>query len=263
LIDDPTTGAGDGYAIDFVKLLINPGVLSQVATLSGRVSDQQNGLPLPGATVALAGGAGMQTDASGAFTLTNVPAGLSSVLVSRVGYQGLTQIVETIGGQTATVNFPLRAVSPSLLGFKTGQSNAVFGVRLTGLSGLTPTLLYVSTNLVNWEPVFKVPYVAGTYDFLDADAKLYPRRYYRAGVVGNSTVPAPRIDPGRVTNSLNGSFTLGFDGLPNATYRIWASTNLLLWAPLGSPSQAVPGMFTYTDTSVTNWSRRFYRISSP
>ena len=263
LMDDPTTGAGDGYAIDFVKLLINPGLLSDTATLSGLVSDQQSGLPLPGATVSLAGGAGVLTDAAGTYSLANIPAGLSSVVVSRMGYQSQTQIVETIGGQTVTTNFGLRVMAPALAGFKYAASNAVFGVHLTELSGLTPTVLYASTNLVNWEPVFNVPFVAGTYDFLDTDAKHFPRRYYRAGVMINAKVPAPRIDLGRVTHGINGSFTLGFDGLPNATYRVWGSTNLLLWVPLGSASQAVPGMFSYTDTSVTNWSRRFYRISSP
>ena len=263
LIDDPTTGAGDGYAIDFFKLLINPGLLSDTATLSGLISDQQSGLPLPGATVSLAGGAGVLTDAAGTYNLANVPAGLSSVVVSRIGYQGRTQIVETIGGQTVATNFGLRVMAPALAGFKSGPSNTVFGVRLTGLSGLTPTVLYASTNLVNWQAIFTVPFVSGTYDFLDADAERYPRRFYRAGIVVSPTVPAPIIDLRRVTNSLTGSFTFGFDGLPNATYRVWASTNLLLWDPLGSASQAVPGMFTYTDTSVTNRSRRFYRISSP
>jgi hypothetical protein len=34
-IDDPTTGAGDGFAIDFVRLLINPRLATHVGTISG------------------------------------------------------------------------------------------------------------------------------------------------------------------------------------------------------------------------------------
>lgn len=55
-------------------------------TVSGTVTDS-DGSPIPGATIAIHGAdASATTDADGRYTLSNVPAGPSSVVVSREGY---------------------------------------------------------------------------------------------------------------------------------------------------------------------------------
>ena len=43
-IDDPTTGAGDGFAVDFVRLLINPKTMTNTGTVSGTVTDEETGV---------------------------------------------------------------------------------------------------------------------------------------------------------------------------------------------------------------------------
>jgi hypothetical protein len=61
----------------------------------------------------------------------------------------------------------------------------------------------------------------------------------------------------------NASFTLNFSGPSNATYSVWAATNLFDWVNIGTATEAPPGEYEYTDVSVTNWPQRFYRLAAP
>jgi hypothetical protein len=56
-----------------------------------------------------------------------------------------------------------------------------FGFRLNGLPSGTPIVIYASTNLVDWLPVFTNPPSAGSMDFVDPGALADPHRFYRAG----------------------------------------------------------------------------------
>lgn len=56
---------------------------------------------------------------------------------------------------------------------------------------------------------------------------------------------------------------IAFGGQPGFDYRVWASTNLVQWTALGVPNKSGPTMFQFTDRATTNWSRRFYRVSTP
>lgn len=60
-----------------------------------------------------------------------------------------------------------------------------------------------------------------------------------------------------------GSFNLNFSGASNATYSVWAATNLVNWSNLGPATEAPPGQYQFMDMTVTNWSQRFYRLSAP
>ena len=64
-------------------------------------------------------------------------------------------------------------------------------------------------------------------------------------------------------NSGTGSFDLNFSGSTNATYSVWATTNLLNWVSLGTVTDSPPGQFQFIDLTVTNWPQRFYRLSAP
>jgi iron complex outermembrane recepter protein len=66
-------------------------------TLSGQVADSEDGTPLPGASIRAGAYQGTTTNASGRFTLTNVPASVGNLEISFVGY-------ETV--RIATQNFP-------------------------------------------------------------------------------------------------------------------------------------------------------------
>ncbi|MBI5206186.1 MAG: carboxypeptidase regulatory-like domain-containing protein [Candidatus Firestonebacteria bacterium] len=106
-IDDTTTGAGDGFAIDFVKLLINPKTYTQTGTITGVVTDINNQSPIEGALVSISGAGDTYTDAAGTYTLTGVPAGQVVITVSKEGYEEATSVIDLIEGQTETANFEL------------------------------------------------------------------------------------------------------------------------------------------------------------
>jgi hypothetical protein len=110
-LDDLTTGAGDGYAVDFVKLLINPHSVSQTGQVVGQVTDAASGDPIEGATVTAGGSAVGQTDAGGEYELADVPAGLAILEVTREGYEPLTQSVTLIENEVAELDFEL-AITP-------------------------------------------------------------------------------------------------------------------------------------------------------
>jgi hypothetical protein len=64
-------------------------------------------------------------------------------------------------------------------------------------------------------------------------------------------------------NSGGGSFDLNFSGSSNATYSVWASTNLMDWTWIGTASEGNPGQYLFMDTSGNNLPQRFYRIAAP
>jgi len=108
-IDDPTTGAGDGYAVDFVRLLINPHITT-VGNVSGRVTDATTGLALQGATVSASGTVTTVTGSDGAYILRGVPAGLVVVNASKNGYVSRTISNDLVAGSDITMDFTLNPV---------------------------------------------------------------------------------------------------------------------------------------------------------
>lgn len=102
-IDDTTTGAGDGYAIDFVKLLINPVQYAYTGTVSGVVFDSQNH-PVRRAVVVASNGARGLTDDTSAYTLTSVPAGTMLLRAVKPGYGSLPVLTNLLDGSNLVVN---------------------------------------------------------------------------------------------------------------------------------------------------------------
>ena len=60
----------------------------------------------------------------------------------------------------------------------------------------------------------------------------------------------------------NGAFQFKFTGSSNATYDVWASSNLLNWQWLGAATEINPGQYGFTD-SVVILPHRFYRVDVP
>lgn len=106
LIDDPTTHMLDGYAIDFVRILVNPGPFQYVVTIHCTVTDADTKKPIAGASLAAA-----QVNASagsdGTATLREVPAGLVSINAAAVGYDSAVQLVDLKAGSVGTAMFEL------------------------------------------------------------------------------------------------------------------------------------------------------------
>ncbi|MFO0595526.1 MAG: OmpA family protein [Myxococcaceae bacterium] len=85
---DEALGVPDGFAIDFVRLLVNRKRENTCkGTLHGRVVEKDSETPLPGARVTLADKTTVVVDAEGTFTLANVPTGFEVVTGSLAGYE--------------------------------------------------------------------------------------------------------------------------------------------------------------------------------
>jgi hypothetical protein len=101
-----------------------------------------------------------------------------------------------------------------------------------------------------------------TFNFTTAD------QYYQSGTAQatiNITLPAtPQFaNPSWAYGGTGTSFTLNFSGSSNATYTVWSSTNLINWTDIGTAIEAQPGLYQFIDTTATNSSAQFYRISAP
>jgi OOP family OmpA-OmpF porin len=75
-VDDPTTGAADGFAFDFARLLINPKGFTYSGAIRGIVLDKDTEQPIDGALVSAANVQKATTGKDGKFELKEVPAGL-------------------------------------------------------------------------------------------------------------------------------------------------------------------------------------------
>ena len=60
------------------------------------------------------------------------------------------------------------------------QTKSGFQFSLSGGDGSSPLVIYASTNLFDWKPIFTNPPFLGTTQYLDPAAILYPSRFYRA-----------------------------------------------------------------------------------
>jgi OmpA-OmpF porin, OOP family len=106
LIDDPVTHAPDGYAIDFVRVLINPQPSKNVVEVRGTVRDADTSKPIAGATVTSAL-ASAQTGLKGNYSLAGVPAGLVVATASHEGYTDATQGADVESGKVGQIDLLL------------------------------------------------------------------------------------------------------------------------------------------------------------
>lgn len=106
LIDDTTTHVPDGYAIDFVRILVNPHSSKYQVTVLGSVIDAEKHSPITGATVSAALESAT-TDRSGHCELRGLPAGLVVASANAPGYDEDSVSVDLVAGQTGKAEFKL------------------------------------------------------------------------------------------------------------------------------------------------------------
>jgi OmpA-OmpF porin, OOP family len=104
---DAPTAVGDGFAIDFAELLINPRQLHHVGTVHGTVTDKVTRKPLAGAVVSAGGAASVITDKSGRYSMSNVAAGLVVASGSMSGYQPGTGSTDLVSAGQAVLDIKL------------------------------------------------------------------------------------------------------------------------------------------------------------
>ena len=84
---DESTGAADGFAIDFIRLLVNRNRDNTCkGDVTGRVVEKETETPLPNAKVWLADNTGTTADENGIFTLKGIPTGYELISASSAGY---------------------------------------------------------------------------------------------------------------------------------------------------------------------------------
>lgn len=106
LIDDPTTHVPDGYAIDFVRILVNPHKFKYQVSLTATVTDADSHKPVIGATVNAALVSGV-TDSQGKCELKELPAGLVVATASASGYDESSMPVDLPAGQNGSTEIQL------------------------------------------------------------------------------------------------------------------------------------------------------------
>lgn len=107
-IDDPISGAGDGFAIDFIQLLINPkGEYTCIGNISGVVKDEA-GNNLPGVLVSANGLVESLSDREGRFTLRGVPSGLITLSGDKDMYIADHKNFELLRDENKTANLTLK-----------------------------------------------------------------------------------------------------------------------------------------------------------
>lgn len=96
-IDDPVSKQGDGYAIDFVKLLINPKYIYR-GKVQGKIIDAVTRQPIPGAVASVGEYGSAVADDEGNFMIDDIPAGLNIVKGSATGYSSDEKQTDVIEG---------------------------------------------------------------------------------------------------------------------------------------------------------------------
>lgn len=107
LIDDPITKPGDGFAIDFVKVLINPKGIQRAGLAKGILIDKESRQPVVGATVSIEGFGSSMTNEKGEFSISGVPVGLNVVQVCALKYRGQAFQMDIIEKQSENITLEL------------------------------------------------------------------------------------------------------------------------------------------------------------
>jgi hypothetical protein len=128
-----------------------------------------------------------------------------------------------------------------------------------GQVGHNYTLL-ASTNLADWVPILSFACTNGVTDVFDPDAKNLSSRFYR--LAPPAAVPGLKLGLGSAQPLSSSGLDLVLFSLPGLEYRIDASGDLLNWATVTNFVSTNSTMH-FTDSSATNYTRRFYRAVVP
>jgi len=189
LIDDPTTHVPDGYAIDFVRILVNPHKFKYQVSLTATVTDADTHKPITGATVA-AGLSSISTDRQGKCELKGIPAGLVVATASAPGYDENSVPVDLPAGQTGNADIQLHRHQESTAALEqsiaqTGTAT-IYGIHFdTGsskLRGDSLPALNAVLGLINGRPGSSW-IIAGHTDNQGSDALNIPLSKARAASV--------------------------------------------------------------------------------
>ena len=106
-VDDPANDVADGFAFDFVRLLVNPKPWRYAGAIHGVAVDKATGEPLAGVLVSSGNTSQATTAVDGSFVLERVPAGMAVVLGSHPDYQADTETADLVADERVDVRLEL------------------------------------------------------------------------------------------------------------------------------------------------------------
>lgn len=270
--DGTVVAWGDG-SLGFGQTNVPPGLSNVIAIAAGSyygLALKSDGTVVPWGTVVAWG-----ANPSGQ---TNVPVGLGNVVAIAGGdYHGVAlapNVPPQVSARTLTnaVNCDL-VVTANIF----DPNNDPLAYRVVSLpthgslfqneEGVRGAVIG-SPGTVITDPMGRIIFVPGLdeagfpYAMFDIIANDGEADSLPAAVTVN-IIPPPAVNVSGAGIGADGTFSLSFAGFTNATYRVWASTNLTHWSVLGSARQTGPGLFHLSDAAATNWPQRFYRITAP
>lgn len=134
-----------------------------------------------------------------------------------------------------------------------GARGAPISTTNTQVSDPAGQLIFAAVTNGTGNPYANLSFIAGD-GFYNSGA---------APVTFNITTPSVPQFGSAAGNFGGGNYGLNFFGSSNATYSVWASTNLSAWDRLGPATESAPGQYQYLDATTTNYPQRFYRASAP
>ncbi|HWD17894.1 MAG TPA: cadherin-like domain-containing protein [Verrucomicrobiae bacterium] len=154
------------------------------------------------------------------------------------------------------VGVSLPPVNPVTVPVISGAATQTNGFHVH-INGATNSVYFVSasTNLQTWIVLgLAIQTSPGSYDFVDTNSFLFPRRFYRVAQAVLAPAAIVALTP------TNGGFNLLISGA-GSSYTVMTSTNLAQWTPLGSAAPVGANLFQFIDAIKAP--ARFYRIRSP
>ncbi len=138
LFDDHTSGGGDGYAVDFVKLLINIKGFTYTSNMFGYITDLDTGDPVSEAIVSASGTITALTDAAGYFYLSGVPSGITLLSVTKFSYDTASILVDIEAGSELGHNFQIKKILDAEFQADITSGDPPFTAQFTDMTSLNP-----------------------------------------------------------------------------------------------------------------------------
>lgn len=122
------------------------------------------------------------------FKGTNLPGANSNTLAfaaAATNYAGGYRVALSNFEGVATSAVAILTVQLPQVRFETNPAALYFApegmhLKLNGFAPANPVVVFASTNLLSWEPIFTNYPVSPTFELVDPDANLWPQRFYNA-----------------------------------------------------------------------------------